>query len=53
MSPWLRAAWHGMGPWKWIGIAAIVTVIVLTPVTARGEAGPPTAPGATDRPPSG
>lgn len=34
---WLRAAWRDMGPWKWVGVAAIVTVILLTPATARGQ----------------
>ena len=38
MRGWVRAAWRGMGPWKWLGVAAILTVIVLTPETAQGDA---------------
>jgi len=34
---WLGAAWRGMGPWKWLGVAAILIVVVLTPVTAQGH----------------
>lgn len=37
MSPWLKAAWHGMGPWKWIGIAAIATSLLLTPFQAMSR----------------
>lgn len=33
MSPWIRYALAGMGWWKWIGIAAIVTTLLLTPFT--------------------
>lgn len=36
MKPWLKHAWTGMGPWKWIGVAAILTVCMLTPLHARG-----------------
>lgn len=36
MSPWLQHALAGMGWWKWIGIAAIVIVLALTPFTAMG-----------------
>jgi hypothetical protein len=29
-------AWTGMGPWKWFGVAAIVIVVILTPLAADG-----------------
>ena len=33
---WLAAAWRGMGPWKWIGVAAILTVIIMLPFNMGG-----------------
>lgn len=35
MRNWLTVAWHGMGLWKWVGVAAILTVLVLTPLVGR------------------
>lgn len=33
----IEAASRGMGPWKWAGVAAIVIVIILTPMEARSS----------------
>lgn len=37
MSPWICHALAGMGWWKWVGIAAILLTLALTPFTASGQ----------------
>lgn len=32
-GPW-GISWSGMGPWKWLGVIAIIIVVVLTPIEA-------------------
>ena len=37
MTHWFVIAWRAMGPWRWIGVAAIIVVAMLTLDAVQAE----------------